>query len=95
MFGIISSPFLLTATIKYNLERYLNDAKNFVEKFLNDLYNEDSTSGFFNGKEAYNFYLNTREIMKEAGFELRKMASNPVELMNKINRDENINCSDS
>ena len=95
MFGIISSPFLLTATIKYHLERYLNDAKNFVEKFLNDLYVEDSTSGFFNGKEAYSFYLNTRQIMKEAGFELRKMASNPVELMNKINRDENINCSDS
>ena len=33
--------------------------------------------------------------MKEGGFELRKWASNSVELMNKINREENINCSDS
>ena len=36
VFVIISSPFLLNATIKYHLERYLNDAKNFVEKFSND-----------------------------------------------------------
>ena len=33
--------------------------------------------------------------MKEGGFELRKWASNSVEFMNKINRDENINRSDS
>ena len=94
MFGIISSPFLLNATIKYHLERYLNEAKNFVEKFLNNLYVDDSTSGFFNVK-AYDFYLNAKRIMKEGGFELRKWASNSVELMNKINRDENINYSDS
>ena len=95
VFGIISSPFLLNATVKYHLERYLNYAKNFVEKFLNDLYVDDSTSGFFNVKEAYDFYLNTKQIMKEGGFKLRKWASNSVELMNKINREENINCSDS
>ena len=41
MFGIISSLFWLNATIKYNLERYPNYAKNFVEKFLNDLYVDD------------------------------------------------------
>ena len=33
--------------------------------------------------------------MKEGGFELRKLASNSVELINKINRKGNISCSDS
>ena len=59
---------------------------------MNDLYVDDSTSGFFNVKEAYDFYLNAKRIMKEGSFELCKWASNSVELMN---RDENINCSDS
>ena len=77
------------------MENYLNDAKNFVDKFLNDLYADDSTSGFFNVTEAYNFHLNAKQIMKEGCFELRKWVSNSVELMNKINPDENINCSDS
>lgn len=41
--------------------------------------------GFFNVNEAYEFYLNAEHIMKECGFELRKWASNSVELMKKIN----------
>ena len=94
VFDIINSPFLLNATIKYHLECYLTDVKNFVEKFLNDLYVDDSTSGFFNVKDAYNFYLNAKQIMKEGGFELRKWVSNSAELINKTNRHENINCSD-
>ena len=95
VFGIISSLLLLNVTIKYHLEHYLNYAKIFVEKFLNNLYVDDLTSGFFNVKEAYDFYLNATQVMKEGGFKLRKRASNSVELMNKINREENINCSDS
>ena len=95
VFGIISSPLLLNAAIKYHLERYLNDAKYFVDKFLNDLYIDDSTSGLFNVKEANHFYLNAKRIIKEGGFELRKWASNSVELINKINRKENVSCSDS
>ena len=66
-------------------ERYLNDAEDFVEIFLNDLYVDDSASGFANVKEAYGFYLNAKQTMKEGGSELRKWVSNSVELMKKIN----------
>ena len=41
VFDIISSPFLLNGAIKYHLKRYLNYAKSFVEKFLNEIYVDD------------------------------------------------------
>ena len=75
----------MNAVVKYHLERYLNYAKIFVEKFLNDLYADDSTSGFFSVKEACHIYLTAKQIMKEGGFELLKWNSNSVKLMNKIN----------
>ena len=53
VFGIISSPFLMNATVKYYLERYLNYAKIVADKFLNELYVDDSASGFFNVKEGW------------------------------------------
>ena len=61
---------------------------------MNDIYVDDLTSVFLNVKEACDFYLNEKQIIKEGGLELRKWASNSIELMNKINQDENINCSD-
>ena len=48
---------------------------------------------FLNVKQVYDFYLNAKQIMKERGFKLGKWVSNPLELKNKIDRDENINCS--
>ena len=38
--------------------------------------------------------MNAKQIMKEGSFKLRNWLSNSVEPMNKINREENINCSD-
>lgn len=68
--------------------------KKLVDKFLNYLYVYDLTSGFFNVKETYNFYLNSKQIVKEVGLELCKWASNSIELVDKINQDENVNSSD-
>ena len=69
------------ATIKYHSDRYLIDVKNFVDNFLNDLYDDNSTSGFFNVKDACDFHLNGKQIMKEGGFKLRKWVSNTVDLI--------------
>ena len=42
----------MNATVKYYLERFSNYAKIFADKFLNELYVDDSASGFFNVKEG-------------------------------------------
>ena len=44
--------------------------KHFVEKFLRDLYVDDSTSGFDTVFAAYDFYLKAKSVMHDAGFDL-------------------------
>ena len=88
MFGIISSPFLLNGTIRYHLQKYRERWEQFVVKFLRDLYVDDSTSVFNTVQEGYEFYEKAKTIMNDAGFELRKWASNSPELMNLINNKE-------
>ena len=76
MFGLTSSPFLLGATIKHHVEQYLAANPDFVERFLRDLYVDDSTSSLDTDSEAIEFYKNAKRIMSEAGFDIRKWASN-------------------
>ena len=46
VFGLTSSPFLLNATIRHPLSKYIQFERNFVEKFLEDLiYVDHLTSG--------------------------------------------------
>ena len=45
VFGLTSSPFLLNGTIRHHLQQYENNDKEFVDKFLSDLYDDDTTSG--------------------------------------------------
>ena len=65
VFGLICSPFLLNATVKHHAKW-----KHFVEKFLRDLYVDDSTSGFDTVFAAYDFYLKAKSVMHDAGFDL-------------------------
>ena len=44
-FGSTSSPFLLNATIRLHLSKYIQFERNFVEKLLEDLYVDDTISG--------------------------------------------------
>ena len=41
VFGVTSSPFLLTGTIRHHLSKYLFCNQQFVEKLLEDLYIDD------------------------------------------------------
>lgn len=56
VFGLTSSPFLLNGTIRQHMSKYLDSDKDFVERFLSDLYVDDITTGsdtVENGKVFY------------------------------------------
>ncbi|XP_028403430.1 uncharacterized protein LOC114526129 [Dendronephthya gigantea] len=56
VFGLTSSPFLLNATIKHHLSKYINHNEIAVETLQDDLYVDDLVSGRNNLEEAKDLY---------------------------------------
>lgn len=84
VFGVSSSPFLLNATIKHHIERYIERDPKFVAKFLQCIYVDDLTTGASNVELGYEFYLKAKLRLAEAGFNLCKFVSNSTDLMRRI-----------
>ena len=61
IFGLTSSPFLLNATIRNHLSKYIQFERNFVEKFLEDLYVDGTTSGTKSVEEGKEFYVKAKK----------------------------------
>ena len=89
VFGVTSSPFLLNATIRHHLNKYLQNEKEFVEKILEELYVDDVTSGTENIEKGKEFYNKAKFMCLEAGFDLRKWTTNNNELQNYFDSKEN------
>ena len=66
------APFLLNGTIRHHLSKYLSCDQQFVERFLEDLYVDDVTSGtktIEQGKEFYEIQENSEtKILNEEQF---------------------------
>ena len=78
IFGVTSSPFLLTATIKYHFTQY--EAESLIEKILKSLHVDDFTGGADTQEESYNLFRECKEKLADGGFMLRKFQSNSNEL---------------
>ena len=63
---------MLNAAWKVQALKYEPAYSKFVEKFLEDLYVDDATSGANTVTEGKKFYDLPKSIMLEAGFDLRK-----------------------
>ena len=88
MFGVSSSPFLLNATINHHLESYRDIDPAFVDKFLSSIYVDDLVSGSGDEEAAYELYMKSKLRLAEAGFKLRKFATNCVSLHHRIQESE-------
>ena len=80
VFEVTSSPFLLNATIGQHLQKYANGNPELVKALLNSLYVDDMTSGESTVERGFHLFVNTRKIMAEGGFNLRKWQSNSLQL---------------
>ena len=88
LFGLKSSPFLLNGTIQYHMEPYRSENPELVEKFLRNLYVDDSINGVKSVKEGVEFYKFVKACMRDAAFDMRKWYTNSVELMKLLHTME-------
>ncbi|GFW69334.1 integrase catalytic domain-containing protein [Trichonephila clavipes] len=81
IFGVNSSPFLLAATIKYHIEKYNEIHPITVQHLDSFMYVDDWITGQDTREEALLMSRHAKNIMKEAGMEMRKWISNDTVLM--------------
>ena len=62
------------------MSKYIQFEKNFVEKFLEDLYIDHTTSSTKSIEEGKEFYVTVKNMMAETGFGSRKWETNSKEL---------------
>ncbi|KAK3736566.1 hypothetical protein QZH41_003141 [Actinostola sp. cb2023] len=84
-FGVISSPFLLGATISHHLKQRNNDA---ATKLQADMYVDNVVTGTNDLDEATRFYIDAKENFQSASMNLREWTSNSQEFMNTIPQED-------
>ena len=89
--GVISSLFLLGATMKSHVTKYIVTHIKVValKNLLQGVYVDDVAAGFCTVTEGSEFYFESKKCLKECVFELQKWNSNNKKLLNKICIEEN------
>ena len=72
VFGVSSSPFLLNATIWHHLEKYEATHPSLIQKLQRSLYVDNVVCGAEDEEQAYQMFMESKKILEEAGFNLRK-----------------------
>ena len=90
VFGVSSSPFLLNATIRFHLESHMESNGEIVKCLLRSTYVDDIVSGAGSDAEAFELFVQAKDLFKRGGFNLRKFVTNSPELQEKINFAEGI-----
>ncbi|XGW27806.1 hypothetical protein V3C99_007969, partial [Haemonchus contortus] len=92
-FGLLSSPFLLAATICFHLDQYQGNEE-LVEAVKENLYVDNLLLSSDTLDEAMKQYSRTKQIFNELHMNLREYVSNNQELMAKIaDRDKSLDTS--
>ncbi|XP_056016952.1 uncharacterized protein LOC125656535 [Ostrea edulis] len=84
-FGVISSPFLLAATIDHHLSMYNSET---AENIRNNIYVDNVITGVDTVTDAEVLYKDSKEIFSAMSMNLRDWASNNKEFYNSIPKSD-------
>ncbi|XP_055944625.1 uncharacterized protein LOC129975587 [Argiope bruennichi] len=78
-FGLTTSPFALACVLKFHIRKFIDKYPKCCE-MLNSLYVDDLYYGADTAQDAYQLTSSAIDILRSAGFNLRKLRTNCVEL---------------
>ena len=90
LFGLNSSPFILEGTLQMHMSKYgftYHDI-DLVQKFIRDLYMDDTTNTFKDIDTALMFYNKIKMYLSEGGFESRKWETNDNTIRDFLHQNE-------
>lgn len=88
VFGVSPSPFLLNATIRHHLGKYRQTHRTLVKKLCESFYVDDLVTGAEDEDQAYQMFVQSKKMLKDGGFNLRKFCSNSLLLQAKVDGDQ-------
>ena len=83
-----SSPFLLNATIRHHLQKYLTSHPDLVNVLMQSTYVDDIVFGADTEENAYALYIGAKEILSHGSFNLRKFMTNSPTLQKLMDAQE-------
>ena len=89
VFGVSSSPYLLNATLDHHLRLFSFTDQELVEVLLRSIYVDYVVAGAANEEAALKLYKESKRVLQEGGFNLRKFLTNKPQLQRAINVLEN------
>ena len=89
VFGVCSSPYLLNYTIRHHLLQYQDTHPELVKKLIESFYVDDVVTGASTEEEAFQLYTESKSILKDGAFNLRKFRTNSPSLQQKIDSTDN------
>ena len=87
MFGLNASPFLLNATLRHHISKFMAVDPEFVKKLIDSFYVGDFMGGGASSSGVVDLYSKTVNWMADGGFKLRKWLTNDQSVREKISKD--------
>ena len=87
VFGLSASPFLLNATLRHHISRFVEVDPEFAKKLIVSFYVDDFVGGGASSEEVSFLYTKTCTRMQEGGFGLRKWLTHGANMREKIQTD--------
>ena len=88
MFGVACSPFLLNATLRQHNDRYQSTQPSLVKQLQCSIYVDDVVLGAKTAELAYMLCVDSRNLLRDGGFNLRKFLTDNEWLQERISDGE-------